>query len=139
LLAELKQWHAADGDERRLVCPTPRDPKKSITPEGVEKHYREVLDLAGKHSPHSWRSAFKTICAEAGKDREAVEAQLDHLVGNKTESAYDRAARLDLRRKLIQWYENVLLVARDGGEVVPLRTSGVATRRANTPASLPPA
>jgi integrase len=120
LLAELKQWRAADGDGASFVCPTPRDPKKSITPEGVEKHYRDTLELAGKHSPHSWRSAFKTICADAGKDSETVEAQLDHVVGNKVAAAYDRAKRLALRHKLMQWYESELIAARDGAEVVPL-------------------
>jgi integrase len=122
LLAELRRWREADGTGAVLVCPAPRDPEKSITPEGVEKHYRDVLDLAGKHSPHSWRSTFKTLCSDAGKNSEVVEAQLDHVVGSKTESAYDRAQRLELRRKLMQWYENELLAARDGGEVVALRT-----------------
>ena len=121
LLAELKQWHAADGRDAVLVCAAPRDPSRPITPEGVEKFYRDVLELAGKHSPHSWRSVFKTIAADAGKDSEVIEAQLDHVVGNKVASAYDRAKRLELRRKLMQWYEGALLEARDGAEVVPLK------------------
>jgi integrase len=126
LLAELKQWREADGPGALLVCPAPRDSKRAITPEGVEKHYRDALDLAGKHSPHSWRSTFKTICADAGKDSEIVEAQLDHVVGNKVAAAYDRAKRLELRRRLMQWYESELIAARDGGEVVPLRAGGAA-------------
>jgi integrase len=121
LLAELKHWREIDGDGAELVCGAPRNPKLPITPEGVEKHYRDALDLAGKHSPHSWRSTFKTICADARKDSEIVEAQLDHVVGNKVAAAYDRAKRLELRRKLMQWYEDTLIAARDGGEVVPLR------------------
>jgi integrase len=126
LLAELRRWREADGTDAVFVCPAPRDPEKTITPEGVEKHYRDVLALTGKHSPHSWRSTFKTLCGDAGKDSEVVEAQLDHVVGNKVASAYDRAKRLELRRKLMQWYENELLAARDGGEVVPLRSGARA-------------
>jgi integrase len=126
LLAELREWREADGSGATLVCPAPRDPSRPITPEAVEKHYRDVLGLAGKHSPHSWRSTFKTLCADAGKDSEAVEAQLDHVVGSKVASAYDRAQRLELRRKLMQWYENELIAARDGGEVVQLRPSANA-------------
>ncbi len=71
----------------------PRDAERSVTPEGVEKYYREALGLVGRHSPHSWRSAFSTIAREAGKDADVIEAQLDHVVGNKVASAYDRAKR----------------------------------------------
>lgn len=121
LLGLLREWRQADGEGALYVCPAPRDANFPITPEGVEKFYRRVLELAGKHSPHSWRSAFSTICREAGKSGEVVEAQLDHVVGTKTESAYDRAARLELRRELMRWYEKKLIAARDGAQVVPMR------------------
>jgi integrase len=124
LLAALREWRTADGAEALYVCPAPRDPSKPITPEGVEKFYRNALGLGGKHSPHSWRSAFSTVCREAGKDGDAVESQLDHVVGNKIAAAYDRAKRLQLRRDLMQWYEGQLMAARDGADVVPIRASG---------------
>ena len=120
LAALLKQWRGEDDGAGNFVCPAPRDPAKSITAEACEKHYRDVLGLAGKHSPHSWRSSFSTVCREAGKNRDVIEAQLDHQVGNKTESAYDRATRLDLRCELMTWYESALVAARDGAQVVPL-------------------
>jgi integrase len=87
----------------------------------VEKFYRRGLGLTGKHSPHSWRSVFSTWCREAGKDGDVIEAQLDHVVGNRVQASYDRAKRLDLRRDLLTWYEAQLLAARDGAEVIPLR------------------
>ena len=121
LVANLREWRNADGDDAVYLCPAPRDAARPITPEAVEKHYRDALDLAGKHSPHSWRSAFSTVCREAGKDSDVVEAQLDHVVGSKVASAYDRAKRLDLRRKLMQWYESTLLAARDGATVVAIK------------------
>ena len=121
LLAALKEWRAADGPRARYVCPAPRDPASPVTPEACEKFYRRQLELAGKHSPHSWRSAFSTVCREAGKDGDTIEAQLDHVVGNKVASAYDRAARLELRRELMKWYEATLLAARDGASVTPIR------------------
>jgi hypothetical protein len=64
----LREWRTADGDQATMVWPAPRNPETSITPEGVEKFYRDVLGLQGKHSPHSWRSAFPTAAREAGKD-----------------------------------------------------------------------
>jgi integrase len=120
LLATLREWREVDGAEALYVCPAPRDPSRPITPEGVEKFYRNALELGGKHSPHSWRSAFSTVCREAGKDGDAIESQLDHIVGTKIAAAYDRAKRLALRRELLTWYEATLIAARDGADVVPI-------------------
>jgi len=121
LLAAIREWHAADGPDAVYVCVAPRDEKAPITPEGIEKFYRTTLGLVGRHSPHSWRSAFSTICREAGKEGDVIEAQLDHVVGTKIASVYDRAQRLALRRDLMEWYEETLIAARDGATVVPMR------------------
>jgi integrase len=117
LLATLREWRDVDGATCLYVCAAPRDPSKAITPEGCEKFYRNALGLGGKHSPHSWRSAFSTVAREAGKDGDAVESQLDHVVGTNVASAYDRAKRLELRRELMRWYEGQLIAARDGAVV----------------------
>ncbi len=134
LLDQLREWRAADGEGAIYVCPAPRDPEQPITREAVEKFYRRTLDLAGKHGPHSWRSAFSTISRDAGKSGDAVEAQLDHVVGSKVSSAYDRAQRLELRRELMGWYEGTLIAARDGAAVMPIinprRSAGTGTGHA---------
>jgi integrase len=126
LLAMLRDWRRADGEDAIYVCPAPRDPSRSITIEAVEKFYRRGLALAEKHSPHSWRSLFSTWARDAGKDPDAIEAQLDHVVGNKVSAAYDRAHRLELRRELMSWYESTLIAARDGAEVTSLKRSASA-------------
>ena len=113
LLRTVKEWKKADGDSSIFVCPAPRDSRKPVTPEGVEKYYRSTLGLAGKHSPHSWRSAFSSVARDAGKADEVIKAQLDHQVGTKTDSAYDRSKRLKLRKALLAWYEKSLIRARD--------------------------
>lgn len=124
LLAMLRAWRELDGPDAIYVCPAPRDPRHSIVPEAAEKFYRRTLGLAGKHSPHSWRSAFSTICREAGKEGDVIEAQLDHVVGNKVAAAYDRAQRIELRRQLVTWYEDMLVAARDGAKVIPIVANG---------------
>jgi integrase len=121
LIAALREWREADDSNAVYVCPAPRDAANPVTVEAVEKHYRRTLGLAGKHSPHSWRSTFSTICRDAGKDNEVIEAQLDHVVGNKVAAAYDRAKRLELRRELMLWYEATLTAARDGANVRSIR------------------
>jgi integrase len=86
----------------------------------MEKFYRVTLNLVGKHSPHSWRTVFSTWARDAGKDRYVVEAQLDHITANATETSYDRAKRLERRRELLVWHEAALLAARDGAAVLPI-------------------
>lgn len=118
LLRQLRAWREADGKDAVYVCVRRAGAGDPIAPETVDKHYRNKLGLEGKHSPHSWRSAFSTICREAGKDGDVVEAQLDHKVGqDKVASIYDRAKRLELRRELMAWYEKTLIAARDGATV----------------------
>jgi integrase len=120
LLEAMKEWRRADGDDGRYVCPSPRG-EGPITREAMEKFYRVTLGLAGKHSPHSWRTVFSTWARDAGKDRDVVEAQLDHVTGNATETSYDRAHRIDRRRELLAWHEESLIAARDGAKIVELR------------------
>jgi integrase len=120
LLTLLREWHRADGDGAIYAAPAPHG-DGPITREAIEKFYRRTLELTGKHSPHSWRSVFSTWGRDAGKDADAVEAQLDHMIGTKQAAAYDRAKRLEIRRELMAWYERQLLAARDGAKVVPLR------------------
>jgi integrase len=120
LLTLLREWHRADGVGAIYAAPAPHG-DGPITREAIEKFYRRTLELTGKHSPHSWRSVFSTWGRDAGKDADAVEAQLDHIIGTKQAAAYDRAKRLEIRRELMAWYERQLLTARDGAKVVPLR------------------
>jgi integrase len=121
LLSQLREWREADGEGALWVCVAKPGAKRPITPEAVDKHYREKLNLAGKHSPHSWRSAFSTVCRDAGKSGDVIESQLDHKVGSdRVASIYDRAKRIELRRDLLGWYERTLIAARDGAHVIPL-------------------
>ena len=126
LLTLLREWHRADGDGAIYAAPAPHG-DGPITREAIEKFYRRTLELTGKHSPHSWRSVFSTWGRDAGKDADAVEAQLDHVIGTKQAAAYDRAKRLEIRRALMAWYERQLLTARDGAKVVPLRKATPAS------------
>jgi integrase len=113
LVAMLKEWRRMDTKTSTFVCPAPRDPLRHITPEAIEKHYREVLSLAGKHSPHSWRSTLSTIARNAGKHVDSIERQLDHGEWDKSAEPYNRARLLELRRELMNWYADTITAARD--------------------------
>lgn len=118
LLKQMQEWRRADGEGAEWVCPAPHG-KGPITREATEKFYRRNLGLANVHTLHGWRSVFSTWAADAGKDRESIEAQLDHWTGGKVQMAYDRGSRLELRRALTAWHENELVSARDGATVLP--------------------
>ena len=126
LLAQMQEWHRADGDKRAYICPAPRG-DAPITREAVEKFYRRGLKLTGKHSPHSWRSVLSTWANDAGEDSDAVEAQLDHATGGKVKASYDRAKRLSRRADLMAWHEEALIAARDGAKIMQLK--GGRTKR----------
>lgn len=68
LLAMLRPWRAEDGPGTVYMWQSPPKARRPIAAEAVEKHYRDALDLSGKHSPHSWRFAFSAICRDAGRD-----------------------------------------------------------------------
>lgn len=121
LLAQLREWRRTDqGGEYAFPAP---GGEGHVTREAVEKFYRRALALAGRHSPHSWRTVLSTWARDAGKDGDAIEAQLDHSTGSRVQAAYDRAHRLDRRRELMAWHEAALLAARDGADVIPLRAT----------------
>jgi integrase len=119
LLARMMEWHRADGDDAVYVCPSPHC-DAAVTREAVEKFYRRGLKLVGKHSPHSWRSVLSTWANDAGEDAGVVEAQLDHVTGNKVKAAYDRAKRFERRADLMAWHEDALIAARDGAKVLAI-------------------
>jgi integrase len=73
--------------------------------EAVEKVYRETLKLAGRMSPHGWRSALSTIAKDSGWAGDVVELTLDHVHDTAVVRAYDRGERRTERIKLAAWWD----------------------------------
>jgi integrase len=73
---------------------------------------------------HGFRSTFRTWAAERTSfPREVVEAALAHVVGSKTEIAYQRGDLFDKRRGLMNvWAGFCSKKKSEGAEVVPLLT-----------------
>lgn len=66
------------------------------------------------HVPHGFRTTFKTLAQDVLKaERELVERQLAHKIGNDVEGAYDKVQRLTERRELMQAYSDLLDQLRD--------------------------
>lgn len=118
IVAELRQWREVFGG-RGYVFPSPTG-GKHIGRESIEKVYRVTLGLAGKHSPHGWRSAFSTLARDHGFAREVVELALDHAHDNEVARAYDRGERFTQRVQLFNWWGEHLAFAQRGAKIIPL-------------------
>lgn len=118
IVAELRQWKGVIGG-RGYVFPSPTG-GKHIGRESIEKVYRVTLGLAGKHSPHGWRSAFSTLARDNGFNREVVELALDHAHDNDVARAYDRGERFAQRIELLNWWGEQLAAAQRGAKIIPL-------------------
>ncbi|WP_457560700.1 tyrosine-type recombinase/integrase [Caminibacter sp.] len=85
---------------------------KPISENFLSDKYKQ-LGYKGIHSPHGWRSSFRTIAAECLEEHkcgiEAIESQLHHKIGDKVVQAYLRTDFLEQRRKLLEWWEKKLL------------------------------
>ena len=118
IVAELRQWGEVFG-KRGYLFPSPTG-GRHIGRESIEKVYRVTLGLAGKHSPHGWRSAFSTLARDHGFAREVVELALDHAHDNEVARAYDRGERFDQRVQLYDWWGEQLAAAQRGAKIIPL-------------------
>lgn len=64
---------------------------------------------------HGFRASFSTWCADHRKDSEIRELCLQHVVGNKVASAYQRSDLLDHRRLLLQEWADYVTGSSSGG------------------------
>lgn len=112
IVSELRYWREATGG-LGYVFPSPTG-RAHITHESIEKAYRVTLGMAGKHSPHGWRSALSSLARDEGFSRDVVELTLDHVHDNAVARAYDRGERLAERIRLMAWWDSQLSLAQSG-------------------------
>ena len=77
---------------------------------------------------HGFRTMASTLLNEQGWHPDLIELQLAHAERNKVRAAYNRAQRLDERRKMMQAWADYLDGLRSGAKVVPLRQLSEARR-----------
>jgi integrase len=73
---------------------------------------------------HGFRSIASTLLNEQGWNPDIIELQLAHKERNKVRAAYNRAQRLDERRKMMQSWADYLDQLRIGAKVVPISPDG---------------
>ena len=87
----------------------------------------ERLGFSGKNTKngsaviHGFRATASTILNESGLfSPDAIERQLSHLERNQVRAAYNRAAYLEERRAMVQWWANYIEMTTEKGCVIPV-------------------
>jgi hypothetical protein len=118
IASELRRWKAMQPKDSEYVFPGYQG-RSHLSREALEKALRDTMGLAGKHSPHGWRSAFSTRAREdTDFDAELIDLSLDHVHASEVALAYDRGQRLAKRVALMAWWGDALEAA-EAGQPVP--------------------
>lgn len=107
---------------RGWVLPQSRKRDKPLSENGI-LYALSGMGYAGKMTGHGFRAVASTLLHEAGWPHDAIEAQLAHEKADATSAAYDRGQRLEVRRRMMQAYADLLdeLEKDRPAEVVQLR------------------
>jgi len=101
------------------VFPGIRDYSKPLS----ENTMLYALYRMGYHSRatvHGFRAVFSTIANESGFDGDVIEKALAHEQRNKVRAAYHRSEYIEQRRKLMQWWADLLHQMQHGAEIIPI-------------------
>ena len=93
---------------REWIFPSQINPRKHMSNNTILKAL-ERLGYKGRATGHGFRAtAMSTIKEQLGYRHEVVDRQLAHAPRNKVDAAYDRAAFLNDRRKMMQDWADYL-------------------------------
>ncbi len=73
---------------------------------------------------HGFRALASTCLNEQGFPPDVIELQLAHAERNKVRAAYNRAQRLEERRKMMQSWADYLDGLKTGSNVAPIGRAG---------------
>jgi len=103
------------------VFPNERDAGKPISKNVMTNRLRAMGYGADVMTAHGFRGTASTLLHEQAWPHDAIESQLAHLTGSETSRAYNRAAHLPERKKMMQAWADYLDALRDGADVIPIR------------------
>jgi integrase len=108
----------------RFVFPSLRTNTRPISEGTLNAAIRRVGFSKEEMTSHGFRTMASTLLNEQGWHPDLIELQLAHAERNKVRAAYNRAQRLDERRKMMQAYADYLDGLKTGAKVVPIRKTG---------------
>jgi integrase len=114
-VAVLKEQQKISG-RGRYVFPSVRTNDKPISENTINAALRGMGYTKDQMTGHGFRTTASTLLHERGFDSDVIERQLAHTEGNKTKAAYNRAAHLPERRKMMQAWADYLSKLRVAAE-----------------------
>jgi integrase len=105
----------------RYVFPSPRSAQRPLSDNAITAALRRIGYTGEQMSWHGFRAMASTLLNELGFPPDIIELQLAHQERNEVRAAYNRAQRLDERRKMMQAWADYLDGLRAGSNVVPFR------------------
>lgn len=125
----LNVLRTAQGDEQcvgdALVFRNERDPTKPMSNGAILAALRR-MGYARRMTGHGFRGVASTALNEMGYRPDVIEAQLSHVLGDRTRAAYNHALYLTERAAMMQGWADYLDAARRSDKVVPFRRAQVA-------------
>lgn len=119
LLNELRPWA---GDSEYLF-PSPLSFKRPISNNTVNTALRRLGYASDEMCGHGFRAMASTCLNEQGWHPDLIELQLAHAERNKVRAAYNRAERIQERRKMMQAWADYLDGLKASSNIIPLKRS----------------
>jgi len=108
----------------RYVFPSPRTSQRPLSDNALTAALRRIGYTGDQMTWHGFRAMASTLLNERGFPPDVIELQLAHQERNEVRAAYNRAQRLDERRKMMQAWADYLDGLRTVANVVPFRRPG---------------
>lgn len=106
-----------------FVFPSLRTASRPISEGTLNAAIRRIGFSKEEMTGHGFRTMASTLLNEQGWHPDLIELQLAHAERNKVRAAYNRAQRLDERRKMMQAWADYLDGLKTGSNLVPIRRS----------------
>lgn len=117
----LRELQALTGDGE-LLFPGLRSATRPISDNTLNAALRRLGFGQDEMTVHGFRSMASTLLNEQGWHPDLIELQLAHQERNKVRAAYNRAQRLEERRKMMQaWSDYLDGLKSDGEKIVAIR------------------
>jgi integrase len=112
------QHHTGSG---RYLFPGLRTPTRPISENTLNAALRRLGYSKDQMTTHGFRAMASTLLNEQGWHPDVIELQLAHAERNEVRAAYNRAQRLDDRRRMMQALADYLDGLRSGANVISLK------------------
>lgn len=107
----------------RYVFPSARTTARPMSNMAINAALRRMGFTKEEMTGHGFRSTASSLLHEAGWDSTLIELQLAHRDTNTIRAIYNRAERLDERRKMMQSWADYLDALKTGAMIIPFRSA----------------